>query len=134
MHLRLLIEDSFLSSFPASGNAFLIAQAMRMFSYPDWILSISMLAATAGAMLCAVFGYALRRTIRHAVPDEAVKLAKAESIAQKWSFLGLLLAWMPIGQVVVFFAGFLRMPWWQMLLWITLGQLGFHVWLWRAYP
>ncbi|MBN8531648.1 MAG: hypothetical protein J0L97_07310 [Alphaproteobacteria bacterium] len=129
MLLRLLAEDSFLSGLLFAGGDFLVAQAMLLFGHSNWLLGISAIFATAGCMLTAGLGYGLRHVISKRI-SQTERFSKPERMAKTWGIPGLLLAWLPLGQIIVFFAGFLRMPWKHLLVWITLGQLGFHGWLW----
>lgn len=83
---------------------------------PLWLLiAVAGLGNTAGSVLTWALGRGARRLEGRFALAEA-QLARAERWYQRWGRWTLLLSWAPLGDVICFVAGALRVPIWQFVL------------------
>lgn len=83
---------------------------------PLWLLiAVAGLANTAGSVVTWALGRGARRLEGRFALAEA-QLARAEAWFTRWGRLTLLLAWAPLGDVICFIAGGMRVPLWQFAL------------------
>ena len=118
-----LTAAAFLAStvLPLSSEAVLFAYLSL---HPDqsWpAIVLATLANTAGGMTTYALGRYLQQRLRHGHGhDQPAQLARV----RYWGAPVLVLAWLPlIGEALVLAAGWLRVDWWQALLWQGLGRL-----------
>ncbi len=78
--------------------------------------------ATLGNTLGGMTSYALGRCVTGKVAPEATSSRMAGWL-RRWGAPALLLAWAPIGgDLLCVLAGWMRLPWWQAMLWMAIGK------------
>lgn len=78
--------------------------------------------ATVGNTLGGMTSYLLGRFVRGRVAPSATQSRPAQWL-EKFGAPALLLAWLPIGgDALCVLAGWMRLSWWQALLWMVIGK------------
>lgn len=104
---------------PVSSEVLLVA-LVRL--HPEQLARI-LAVATIGNTLGGMTTYALGRWVAGRVSPEQTKSAWAERL-RRWGAPALLLAWAPVfGDLLCGLAGWMRMSWWQVLLYMAAGKL-----------
>ena len=88
-------------------------------------IMLATLANTAGGMTTYALGRYLQQRLQKAQEQEAAREQPRQlARVRYWGAPVLALAWLPfIGEALVLAAGWLRVNWWQALLWQGLGRL-----------
>lgn len=103
---------------PVSSEVLLVA-LVRM--QPEQVAGI-LIVATIGNTLGGMTTYGLGRWARRVRPAELG--SRWAGWLQRWGAPALVLAWAPVfGDVLCAVAGFMRISWWQALLWMAAGKL-----------
>ena len=98
---------------PVSSELMLVA-VLRL--HPD-LLWPALLVASAGNTAGGMISYAMGRYIPHR------HTIRHEDKLRRWGAPALLFAWTPlVGDALCVAAGWLRLNWWQCLIWMALGK------------
>lgn len=112
---------------PVSSEVLLVA-LVRL--HPEQLPQI-LVVATIGNTLGGMTTYALGRWVAGRV-SPAQATSRWAGWLQRWGAPVLLLAWAPVfGDLLCGLAGWMRMVWWQALVWMALGKLA-RYWLLAA--
>jgi membrane protein YqaA with SNARE-associated domain len=112
---------------PVSSEVLLVALVRAQ---PDRFAAI-LAVATIGNTLGGMTTYALGRWVAGRVPPEQTTSRWAGWL-RRWGAPTLLLAWAPVfGDALCGLAGWMRVAWWQAMLWMALGKLA-RYWLLAA--
>lgn len=117
--------------------AFLAATVLPIGSEPLFVVlvrlhpeqvSATIAVATLGNTIGGMTSYALGRFVSGKVGAGMTESRPARWL-RRWGAPALLLAWLPIGgDALCVLAGWMRLSWWQSMLWMALGKLG-RYWL-----
>jgi len=109
--------------FPLSSEALLVTLLYQ--HYSPWLL---WLVATSGNTLGSCINWYLGKQCLHWqdkkwFPFKPAQLVRAQQQFQRYGLLSLLFAWLPIiGDPLTFFAGFMRIRFWQFLVLVAIGK------------
>lgn len=109
--------------FPLSSEALLITLLYQ--HHTPWLL---WLVATTGNTLGSCINWYLGKQCLHWqdkkwFPFKPARLVRAQQQFQRYGLLSLLFAWLPIiGDPLTFFAGVMRIRFWQFLLLVAIGK------------
>ena len=96
------------------SSELMLAAVLRL--HPD-LLWPALLVATAGNTAGGMISYAMGRFIPHR------HTIRHEDKLRRWGAPALLMAWTPlVGDALCVAAGWLRLNWWQCLIWMALGK------------
>lgn len=117
--------------------AFLAATVLPLGSEPLFIalvrlhpmqVTATVAVASVGNTLGGMTSYALGRFVSGKV-EPAMLQSRTARWLQRWGAPALVLAWLPLGgDALCVLAGWMRLPWWQSMLWMGLGKLA-RYWL-----
>ncbi|MGR2681093.1 YqaA family protein [Chromobacterium haemolyticum] len=111
-----LAVSAFTSSTILPGNSELALSAF-LYKWPDWLwpaLLVATVANTAGSVTSLWLG---RLAPRKELPP------RLAGWFQRFGPAVLILSWLPVvGDAIPLAAGWLRLPWWSSILWLTLGK------------
>ena len=117
--------------------AFLAATVLPVGSEPLFIalvrlhpgqVTATVAVASVGNTLGGMTSYALGRFVSGKVAPSMLQSRMGRWL-QRWGAPALLLAWLPLGgDALCVLAGWMRLSWWQSLVWRGLGKLG-RYWL-----
>ena len=137
-----LMAAAFLAATPLPMQSEAVFVALQLAgSAPVWLMILTAgLANTAGSALTFAMGRGLR-ALEGRFKTPAASLARAEALYARWGRWTLLLSWAPLGDVICFVAGVLRVPFWQFLLIVGFAKTaryallaaataGLAAWLW----
>ena len=112
-----LIAAAFLAATPLPMQSEAVFVALQLGdALPVWLMILTAgLANTAGSALTFGMGRGLR-ALEGRFKTPTASLARAEALYTRWGRWTLLLSWAPLGDVICFVAGVLRLPFWQFLL------------------
>ena len=137
-----LMLAAFLAATPLPMQSEAVFVALQLAgTAPVWLMVICAgIANTAGSIVTWAMGRGLRALEgRFRIP--AAQLARAEALYRRWGLWTLLLSWAPLGDMICFVAGALRVPLWQFTLIVGLAKTaryalvaaataGMAAWLW----
>ena len=137
-----LIAAAFRAATPLPMQSEAVFVALQLAgSVPVWLMILAAgLANTAGSAVTWGMGRGLR-ALEGRFKTPAAQLARAEAVFARWGRWSLLLSWLPLGDVLCFVAGVLRVPLWQFLLIVGFAKTaryaglaavtaGFAAWVW----
>lgn len=117
--------------------AFLAATVLPIGSEPVFVALVRMhpeqvaatvVVATVGNTLGGMTSYALGRFVSGKVAPGMTQSRPAQWL-RRWGAPALVLAWFPFGgDALCVLAGWMRLSWWQSMLWMALGKLA-RYWL-----
>ena len=110
-----LFASAFIAStvFPGGSEVVLVGV---LHQFPD-SLQMILVVATLGNTLGSMTSFVLGRLFPNKVESKALAQVK------KYGPIALVMAWVPlIGDALPIAAGWLRLSWWQSLLWIAVGK------------
>lgn len=112
-----LLAAAFIAATPVPMQSEAVFVAVQLAgTVPIWLMVLGAgVANTAGSVLTWAIGRGARLLEGRFKTTEA-KLARAERIYARWGRWTLLLSWAPLGDVICFVAGALRVPLWQFTL------------------
>ena len=112
-----LMAAAFLAATPLPMQSEAVFVALQLAgSAPVWLMILCAgLANTAGSVVTFAMGRGMR-ALEGRFKSTAAQLARAEALYSRWGRWTLLLSWAPLGDVICFVAGVLRVPFWQFLL------------------
>lgn len=109
--------------FPLSSEALLVTLLYQ--HYTPWLL---WLVATSGNTLGSCINWYLGKQCLHWqdkkwFPVKPAQLARAQQQFQRYGLVSLLFAWVPVvGDPLTFFAGVMRIRFWQFLVLVVIGK------------
>ena len=113
-----LAVSAFISATILPGNSELVL-ATFLYTWPDWqwpALLVAALSNVAGSVACMRLG-------RVADPKELPQWLSAW--CQRAGPAVLALSWLPVvGDMIPMVAGWLRLPWWSSIFWLSVGKTG----------
>ena len=137
-----LMIAAFLAATPLPMQSEAVFVALQLAgTAPVWLMVLAAgLANTAGSAVTWAMGRGLR-ALEGRFTAPAAQLARAEAFYSRWGRWSLLLSWAPLGDVLCFVAGVLRVPLWQFLLIVGFAKTaryallaaataGLAAWLW----
>ena len=112
-----LMGAAFLAATPLPMQSEAVFVALQLAeAAPIWLMILAAgFANTAGSALTFAMGRGMR-ALESRFKSTAAQLARAEALYRRWGRWTLLLSWAPLGDVICFVAGVLRVPLWQFLL------------------
>ena len=137
-----LMIAAFLAATPLPMQSEAVFVALQLAgTAPVWLMVLAAgLANTVGSAVTWAMGRGLR-ALEGRFTAPAAQLARAEAVYSRWGRWSLLLSWAPLGDVLCFVAGVLRVPLWQFLLIVGCAKTaryallaaataGLAAWLW----
>ena len=137
-----LMIAAFLAATPLPMQSEAVFVALQLAgTAPVWLMVLAAgLANTVGSAVTWAMGRGLR-ALEGRFTAPAAQLARAEAFYSRWGRWSLLLSWAPLGDVLCFVAGVLRVPLWQFLLIVGFAKTaryallaaataGLAAWLW----
>lgn len=112
-----LIVAAFLAATPIPMQSEAVFAAVQLGgAVPIWLMIVAAgIANTAGSVLTWGMGRGAR-ALEGRFRTTEKQLARAEAIYARWGSWTLLLSWAPLGDVICFVAGALRVPLWRFVL------------------
>lgn len=118
MGLAGLAASAFLSATLLPGNSE-IALVAFLYQWPNAMVAallVATLANTAGSLTSLMLG--------RMAPRKELS-PRVEALFARWGSAALALAWVPLmGDAIPLAAGWLRLPLWRCIVWLTLGKAG----------